>query len=134
MPQLTKVEKIIKAQLPYTHCEVLDLTRIPGAVGPISWVRSSVRLICWVGVVSALPAPIAWSWYHSNCLLLAVEHLMLLLLEHGMVCRRMWHRHKHCPLFVKDWKRIFFANLILKLLLNLIILSRTHNGFEIALT
>jgi len=39
--------------------------------------------------VSALPAPIAWSCRHSNCLLLAVEHLILLLLEIGTVCRRM---------------------------------------------
>jgi len=55
----------------------------------VTWVRSSVCLICLVGVVSALPAPIAWSCRHSNCLLLAAEHLMLLLLEHGTVCRRM---------------------------------------------
>jgi len=55
----------------------------------VTWVRSFMCLICRVGVVSALPAPIAWSCRHSNCLLLAVEHLMLLLLEHGTVCRRM---------------------------------------------
>jgi len=91
--------------------------------------QSSVCLICRVGVVSALPVPIVWSCRHSNCLLLAVEHLMLLLLEHGTVCRRMWHRHQHWPLFVKDWKRICFANLILTLFLNLIILS---SGFEVA--
>jgi len=41
----------------------------------VTWVRSSVCLICRVGVVSALPAQIAWSCRHSNCLLLAEEIL-----------------------------------------------------------
>jgi len=52
------------------------------------------------------------------------EHLMWLLLRH---C------HQHCPLFVKDRKRICFVNLILTLFLNLIILSSPHSGFEVAL-
>jgi len=69
----------------------------------------------------------------SNCLLLAVEHLMMLLLEHGTVCRRMWHHHQHNPLFVQDLKRICFANLIPTLYLYLIILSSPHSGFEVAL-
>jgi len=56
----------------------------PRYLGPL--VRVSDLL---VGVVSTLPAPIAWSCRHSNCLELAVEHLMLLLLEHGTVCHRM---------------------------------------------
>jgi len=79
----------------------------PRYLGP----RSSICPICPVGVVSALPAPIAWSCRHSNCLLLAVELLMLVLLEHGTVCQRMcrtysrpasieraeyrWHIDKH---------------------------------------
>jgi len=75
----------------------------------------------------------AWSCRHSNCLLLAEEHLMMLLLEHGTVCRRMGHRHQHCLLFVKDWKRICFANLILTLFLNLVILFSPYSGFEVAL-
>jgi len=45
------------------------------------------RLVCVsklpIGVVSALPAPIACPCRLSNCLLLALEHLMLLLLEQG---------------------------------------------------
>jgi len=68
---------------------VLKYEVLHGTAPRYTWVRSSVCLICRVGVVSALPAPIAWSCCHSNCLLLAVKHLMLLLLEHGMVCRRM---------------------------------------------
>jgi len=64
---------------------------------------------------------------------LAVKHLMLLLLEHGAVCRRMWHRHQHCPLFVIDWKHICFANLILTLFLNFVILSSPHSGLEVPL-
>jgi len=99
----------------------------------VTWVRSFECLICRVGVVTALPAPIAWSCRQSHCLLLAVEHLMLLLLEHEMVYRRMRNRHQHCPLLVKDWKRICFANLILTLFLNLIILSNPHSGFKVAL-
>jgi len=100
----------------------------------VTWVHLFVCLICQVDVVSALPAPIAWSCRHSSCLLLAVQHLMMLLLEYAMVCQRIWHCHQHCPLFVKDWKRICFFNLILKLFLNLIILSSPHNGFEVALS
>jgi len=46
----------------------------------VTWVRSSMCPIYRVRVVSALPALIAWSCHHSNCPLLAVEHLRLLLL------------------------------------------------------
>jgi len=62
---------------------------------------SSLRSLCWrikffmglrrsyrIGIVSALPALIAWSCHHSNCPLLAVEHLRLLLLRHRTVCQR----------------------------------------------
>jgi len=41
----------------------------------VTWVRSSVYLIYWVGVVSTLPVLIAWSCHHSNYPLLAAEHL-----------------------------------------------------------
>jgi len=53
--------------------------------------------------VSALPAPIAWSCRHSNCLQLPVEYLMLLLLENGTVCRSPEDvTMQLCPNFVKD--------------------------------
>jgi len=139
---LRRSDHITDALASYTGCvsrsassSILPCWRIKFCMGlhHVTWVRSSVCLICRVGVASALPAPIAWSYRHSNCLLLAVEHLMLLLLEHGTVCRRMWHRYQHCPRFVKDWKRICFINLILTLFLNLVILPSPHRGFEVAL-
>jgi len=72
---------------------------------------------------------IDWLAFYST----STQDTMLLLLEHGTVCRRMWHCHKHCPLFVQDWKRICFAYLILTLFLSLVILSSPYSGFEVAL-
>jgi len=84
------------------------------------------------GVVSALPALIAWSYHHSNCPLLAVEHLRLLLLRHGTLCRKTQQRHYNVAYFSYDLKLICFANLILALFFNLTFYIYPHSGFEVA--
>jgi len=79
----------------------------------VTWVRSSVCPIYRIDVVSTLPLLITWSCHHSNCPLLAVEHLRLLLLRHRMLKRRTLQRHQCYPFFVKDLKTYYFVSSIL---------------------
>jgi len=100
---------------------VLTGTVLRGTAPRVTWVSSSVCPIYRVGVVAVLPALIAWPCHHSNCPLLTVEHLRLLLLEHGMVYQRTYNfvTMQRCQFCVKDSKLISFVNLILTLFLNL---------------
>jgi len=137
-------------------CSVASVVQFDGPKSCEDWIRSIQRNItaqnnlsvslfffaqhnCWKFVYRWI---CKFNVFHKCCKLLRVMSCIsrsnlkccaLLLLEHGTVCRRMWHCHQHWPLFIKDWKRICFANLILTLFLNLVIFFSPYSGFEIAL-